>query len=308
MSTFRRNICAALIIASGLGIAERAEAGPVYLAIGDSLTFGIDPSTPSAMAPSYGDQGFVRPFADFLASGNGGVRPDVKNLAISGETSKSFFTGNPPAGWTNRAPELNLNYPDATTSQNSLMLSTISGIHAAGNTVGTVSFLIGSNDIFALVQTPAFQGASEIAQKTMIAATLAGVEAHYLTVLSELKFLAPEAKVILPGYYNPFPAGTSEHDFYQGVLSAFNPMVEADAKKFGATYVDLQTPFTGRELELTNIATGNVHPNQAGYAVIETAIAHAVPEPSSLIAMGLVAVVAAGHRRRLSKLGNREAV
>ena len=82
--------------------------------------------------PNYGDQGYVRPFADFLGSLNGGVRPQVVNLAISGELSPSFLTGVPPADWPFRSWSWNLNYPTATTSQNSLMLSTLDAAHAAG--------------------------------------------------------------------------------------------------------------------------------------------------------------------------------
>ena len=85
-------------------------AGPVqtYLALGDSIAFGETDVIPV----SFGDQGYVKPFADFLATQNGGTRPDVINLAFPGETSSSFFTAVPPPGF---APHtaldgFNLNY------------------------------------------------------------------------------------------------------------------------------------------------------------------------------------------------------
>ena len=72
-------------------------AAPVqtYLALGDSIAFGETDVIPL----SFGDQGYVKPFADFLATQNGGARPNVINLAFPGETSSSFFTAIPPVGF-----------------------------------------------------------------------------------------------------------------------------------------------------------------------------------------------------------------
>ena len=131
-----------LSIAVATTVTPSAYAGPYYLALGDSVTFGFDPSTPSSTVPSYADQGFVKPFADFLGTATG-TRPTVDNLAISGELSTSFFSATSPAGWTYRAPGLNLNYADTSVSQNAEMQSTIAGIHASGGTVGTSPFSLG---------------------------------------------------------------------------------------------------------------------------------------------------------------------
>ncbi|WZP00965.1 SGNH/GDSL hydrolase family protein [Isosphaeraceae bacterium EP7] len=259
----------------------------VYLAIGDSITFGLDTSNSSTLVPSNADQGFVKPFADFLASQNGGVRPEVLNLGVSGELSTSFFSGVAPAGWTKRDPGLNQNYPDATTPQNSLLIQSITAIHAAGNTIGTVSFLIGGNDIFALSERLDFLTATPAEQQAMVIATLNTIQNNYLTVLTELKTLAPEARLLLPGYYNPFPSFSAESAFFAPILAGFNQYIQADAAYFGATYIDLATPFIGHELAWTNIASGDIHPNAAGYAAINAAFVGAVvPEPASLVSMG----------------------
>lgn len=299
-----RGICIAIAVASTLCKTVWCQAEEIYLGLGDSVTFGIDPSTPSAQVPSFADQGFVRPFADFLASTNGGVRPRVLNLAIAGELSTSYFSGMPPAGWTARTPQLNLNYPNGTTPQNNLMISSISAAHTAGNTFGYASLMFGANDLSYLVSTPAFQTAAPLDRLSMITATINTIQNNYVTALTTLTAQAPEAKIILPFYYNPYPASAPEHASYDAVLAQFRPLVQADAVSFGATFVDLGPFFAGRELELTNIAVGNVHPNQAGYSVIATALAQAIPEPSCLLAtvgIGGVGLAGYGVRQRASK-------
>lgn len=297
-------IAASLVVTFAvLCISSSSRAEQVYLSLGDSLAFGYDPSDPSTLTPSLGDQGFVRPFADHLASGNGGVRPAVINLGIVGESVASFFDPSdlspdgPPRVWG-----LNSNYADGSTSQNDLMLSTIADLQLNGHEISTVSLIFGANDIFGLINSADFQGATQEQQLALLGGTITAALNGYAIVLNELQALAPGASVYLPGYYNPFPAAIAptQHALYDLILGAFNPGLESLAGQFGATYVDLYTPFVGRELELTNIGVGDVHPNRAGYEVIGSAlVAASVPEPSSVLslAIGVAGVVMLAGRR-----------
>ncbi len=295
----------ALALALGLNLAERCGADTVYLALGDSVTFGTDPSTAASLVPSYGDQGFVRPFADSLASLNEGIRPTVLNLGVPGEQSTSFFSAVTTPTSYGRAWQLNQNYPGATTSQDALMMSSIQAIHASGGSIGYVTLLIGSNDIYGLLGTPAFQASSPADQEAMLAAALGTVQANYLTILSQLKAMAPEATVILPTYYNPYPSSDPEHTLFASLIGGFDAYVQADAQYFGARYADLEPLFAGRELQLTNIGAGDIHPNQAGYALIAGALFQSVPEPSAFVlatiglgSLGLVHAVRNRSRHR----------
>jgi hypothetical protein len=62
-----------------LGLPAAATAGQMqdYLTRGASLAFGETNTIPT----SFGDQGYVGPYADFLAGQNGGVCPTVINPA-----------------------------------------------------------------------------------------------------------------------------------------------------------------------------------------------------------------------------------
>ena len=122
--------------------------GQTYLALGDSITFGETNVIPT----SYGDQGFVKPFADYLATQNGGVRPHIVNLAIPGESTTTFFDPTAP----NIAPHqaaaaFNLNYTDRTASQESLFRAQVAAEQREGRAVTYVSFKLGENDFNTLL-------------------------------------------------------------------------------------------------------------------------------------------------------------
>ncbi len=283
MRCFIRGVIALLTLSVALP-AHHCSAEVVYLALGDSLTFGInaavgqDPSTP----PSAGDRGFVADFADRLIASHGGVRPRVDNLAVYAETAGSLVTGTPPVGWTIRNAAINSAYTSPSDTQFGLMQAHIAAIHTAGDTVGYVSFMVGVNDIFYVTATPAFLNGTPTEQQQLIADTIASVQNNYLTVLATLTSLAPEAQIILPTYYNPYPAGFEpEHTFYTSILAGYRAYVQGDARYFGATMVDLSPLFAGGELTLTNIGSGDIHPTAAGNAVIGEALflsTVAVPE------------------------------
>src|SRR3954452_360947 len=82
-----------------------------YISLGDSVAFG---ETDFTHNPSYGDRGYVSPYADYLAARNGGVRPNVINLGVNGETTTTFFQGGQPG---ETSPLLNLNYSVPTATQ-----------------------------------------------------------------------------------------------------------------------------------------------------------------------------------------------
>ena len=187
---------AALVLAAA---APRSASGGsmTYIALGDSVAFG---ETDFAHNPSYGDRGYVSLVANNLASANGGVRPNVVNLGVDGETSTTFFGGGQPL-----APQ-NLNYPSAATSQNTQLISQIAAQQAAGHSIGAVTISLGANDLFAAVGAPSFFALNPAQQQSAILAAMSTVQNNYTAVLTELHALVPNAAVTVVGYYNPFPA------------------------------------------------------------------------------------------------------
>lgn len=316
----------AVLAVAALLFAPQAIAAPVYVALGDSITFG---ETDLSYVQSNGDRGYVGTFADTLAARNGGVRPVVFNLAIDGETASSFVTNagrTPPVVGRGDSPlQLeNLNYGNSNAlSQSALFANTVAAQRAVGNTVNTISITLGFNELAALAPTQNTP-AAEAAAIAQIPSTLAAYRTNYANILTQVRSLAPDADLLLLGYYNPFPADPNSPAapvFNAGGM-ALNNTIQGLAAQFGGVYVDNAAAFVGQEALYTYQAVqpagssvsgpfggvlpiGNVHPNALGYNVIaaNVAAATAVPEPASWTALiaGLAAMGVAAGARRLAR-------
>jgi lysophospholipase L1-like esterase len=295
MPMIRRSLFSPILFGLAFLACESLQAGEVYVALGDSNVFGNDESVPSSTMPNYGDQGYVRPFADFLGTLNGGGRPQVVNLGISGELSTSFLSGVAPSDWPFRQWSWNLNYPNSTTSQNSLMLSTLDAAHAAGSSIW-VSLNFGTNDFSHLVASAAWQTGSPSEQQALFTQLLNQVALNYETVLTEVEMHAPGAHVLLPGFFDGILPTDPGYALNELAIGAGNQILQQIAPAFDATYVDFYSVINGNVLELTNYANGQGgHLNEAGYAAVALALdAAAVPEPSSLVLAGIAASVGLG--------------
>jgi lysophospholipase L1-like esterase len=274
-----------------------ATAGPIqdYLALGDSLAFGETNTIPT----SFGDQGYVKPYADFLAGRNGGVRPTVINLAIPGETSTSFFTGVPPPGYAPHTSEdaFNLNYQaDPAQTQNSLMLATIAAEQAAGHAITHVSFSLGTNDLIAFEALHLnFFSLTPVQQQALVNQFFATLTSNYIAVLSELRASLPHAQILLLNDYNAAAifGPTDPFNIVSGIFdTGQTAMIDSLAVPFDATPVDIHDAFVGHEADYTFILSGDAHPNAAGYAAMAAQMeAASVPEPSGVLPLAAVLLV-----------------
>jgi lysophospholipase L1-like esterase len=286
-----------------------------YLALGDSLAFG-ESQFQYPNGPVNGDnRGYVGPFADYLAGLNGGVRPSVINLAVDGETSSTFVHGGTPGpGPSPGSPAygLNTNYAAPFPSQYDLMNEKIAATQASGHGVGVVTIQLGANDLYALTNDPSFFAETPAQQLAQVQSTLATVQANLFALLATLHSAVPGATLVLLGYYDPF--APFAHDptsplfpisqLSGPAIQGLNQVLAGEAAAFGATYVDLFTPFVGHELAYTFVAdNGNVHPTPAGYAVIAQQLEAAVPEPSSLLLLAAGAAGLLGLNRQRRRAG-----
>ncbi len=274
------------IACAALSHAARAQAPQNYIALGDSYAYGY---TSQATTPAgLGDMGYVSLFANYLATRNNNVRPSLTSLATPGETTQSLRSGPPASAY-------NLNYTGTgNQSQIAVYEQRAAAIALAASRVDYVTLQVGGNDLLNLFVSTQFQAADLATRETLINDRLALVQTNYDNILSRVRAAAPQARIFLLGYPDPF-AGLNPNPlagYSTRITQRENALFQSLAPTYGATYVDIFTPFVGNETAYTNIQSQdpagsgfpNFHPNAQGYSVIAGRLqaAVAVPEPSAL--------------------------
>ena len=280
------------VVLVGIADARRASAFDTYVALGDSLAFGESLQDGTT---SNGDQGYASLVANAVAADHGGLRPNVVNLGVDGETTSTFLSrgidslqNTPVPGYPSY--RLNTNYADsATASQSELFAAATQNLASNGHTIDLVTLQIGSNDILQYAYDS--NGNPQIPSDSDVATATQALSTNYLTILTEIKMLAPSAQVLTLGYFDPYKPllGSTDPGQVQFAMAAekmtsdLNVFLQTIAGAFQATYVDISTavdPVTQTRF-FDPLTPGNVHPTPEGYQAIANAIM-AVPEPGSL--------------------------
>jgi lysophospholipase L1-like esterase len=234
------------------------EAG-TYLALGDSLAVGAGATRPD-------ETGYVARLNRSLSGADASPRVTaLRNLAIGGETSTSMIRGGQLA-------------------------AAVDAIAGAEPAVVLVTLDIGGNDLLRLLGTPECS-ADPLGPECLrqLAATLGEFEANYRLILDELVAAladdAPAARLAVMTYFNPFSGtdasleaagelallgedGRLDCDADEPLARGMNDIIVCIGEALGAIPVDVQPAFDGLGLELTHIASEDIHANDRGYEVI----------------------------------------
>lgn len=204
-----------------------AAARQVYVALGDSLAAGQTPYREI-------DQGYTDLVAGELAR-SGQLALFSKDLAFPGFTAEQV-----------------LNSIETEEAQNLVSQASLITVSA------------GANDLLRIVNANPEQGTLAF-QHVQVDFALNQARISVETLLKKLEELAPQANVLVVGYYFAYPhvadfqkEGTSKQ------LDRLNQILEQSARKYGATYVDV-TERMNTDLKAFVPNPADVHPVQEGY-------------------------------------------
>jgi lysophospholipase L1-like esterase len=232
-----------------------------YLALGDSLAAGLQPTTGNQK-----DRGYAGPVLDGLRK----TAPDtqLQNLGCSGETTTSMIKGGI------------CSYPEK-----NQLASAVAFLKANADNVKLVTLDLGANNVLPCAQPTIDQACATKNTQT--------VTRELATILSQLRTAAPKAPIVLLTYYNPLlaawrtgPDGQKYADQSQPVLAALNAEIVKAAKPVSAKVADVVAAFatttTTGSPQPTNVkricdwtwmcSKNDIHANDAGYAAMARAV------------------------------------
>lgn len=250
---------------------EQATARGYYLALGDSIAYGIQPTKVKPGArPTDFDTGYVDVFAARLRKLAPGIR--VVNYGCPGESTVTFMRGGCPAF----ADHVKLHDPFRGTQLDAAL--SFLRLHPGDVSPITVT-LYGNDWLPVLLDT--CKGHVACARKHAPSATKA-FSFRLAAILRRIRAVAPDAEVIVTGAWNPDPNSLVQ---LESVYRSFEASIARVATSADARVARMRPVFnppgalkarTARLCTYTFICSkGDPHPTDAGYRAMANAVIRA---------------------------------
>ena len=258
-------ICATLLALSADAPARHvsAQEPPKYIALGDSLAFGVGASEPN-------QAGFVALVHDSLERSErfAGTGIDLINLSSPGATS-----------------------PDLSQPGGQLQLA-VNEIRRSAD-VPVITIDIGGNDLLALAgaNSPCLTDLATEPCRTALGEILSDLQTHLGETLRALREAAPNASIVVVDLYNPFSGTGDVRELIADVgVQRINGVIGATAAdpSLGAKLATVFQLFQGRGLQW--ISADGIHPNDDGYAVMAEVVLAALDDRQPVISDELLDV------------------
>jgi lysophospholipase L1-like esterase len=238
-----------------------------YLAVGDSLTYGIQPAKVDAgLPPSKFNSGFVDVFARRLRTLNPKVQ--VVNYGCPGESTRTFVAGGCP--WLAGGRALHNPFHGAQLD------AALAFLRAHPNEVSPITLNLGGNDAeaFSAACKRSFACARARGPRAMTQ-----IASRLESILRRLRLAAPKADVIVIGVWNNDITTARQSD---PLYRAFDLVLQKAATSAGAHFADPFPLFdppgslTYRKARICAYtfmcSRGDGHPTDAGYRAIARAV------------------------------------
>lgn len=241
-----------------------------YLALGDSLAAGYQPTNPGDHTDREG--GYAGLVRDRVARAQPGrPAPELVNLACPGETTTTLADGG------------RCTYPEG-----SQLAAALAALRERGDHPGLITLQVGANDVQRCVT---LAGGAAGVDEACVAGGLETVRTRLPDVLRQLRGAAPQARIVVLDYYNPFAAaallGSRGEPLARRSDEAQAQLNTAIAQAAGAVGADVAgvgaafSPAAGTGTSGTSPAAGlvcswtwmcgqspDIHATGAGYAVM----------------------------------------
>jgi len=248
-----------LLLPSLLALVPRAQAAetPAYIALGDSLAFGVGVSDPSTGS-------YVALTSDVLRKSERYRERGLQliNLSAPGATSGDLLL---PDGQLDSAVKEIRDRQQDTSS--------------ADDNVEIISIDIGGNDLLSLTSrdSPCFSDSAAEACLQRFGSVLADLHDNLSEALRRLREAAPDAGIFVIDLYNPYSGTGNPLEPIAGLavqqLNGVIGAVSADAE-LQVKMADIFQLFQGRGRQW--IAADGLHPNEKGYAVMAEVLLAAI--------------------------------
>lgn len=272
------------------GVRDTFAAGETYkiVSFGDSITAGYEPE--KAPADYYG---FVPRLAE-QARFHG--RSEVDNYGISGLNSSGLehYIEAVRAGTATTADAVQAGLRDPNAA---VFAADAAKVRADVADADVITITIGGNDLLPLIRSGEVPPDLAAQVETLLKAYASNLG----NVLSDLREINPDARIVVADQYQPVPAikaGAQYATLTQAAAaytSTLNQVMTAQNAEGGhVEAVNVVPLFTGRETQMTHIMRGDIHPNQVGYEAIAKTFSEKIwgeyrtlsaPVPASTVAV-----------------------
>lgn len=241
---------AAALLGGQAGTAGAAPPAPVYLALGDSIAFGVGATEPAEGGYVALVYAALRESQRYRGSGL-----ELVNLSVPGATSADLVA---PGGQMEEA---------------------LAEIERRAGGVQVITIDIGGNDLLTLANrnSPCLSGTDTEECRRAVQRVLGDLQANLTQLLLGLRQAAPEALIVVVDLYNPY-SGTG--DPREGIaelgVGQINGVIGAatDDPALNVRLASVFQLFTGRGTMW--IAPDGIHPNDSGHAVIAEVVLAAI--------------------------------
>lgn len=252
--------------------AASTAAVPTYLALGDSLAYGMqighlkqEMKSGKVEASSF-DTGYVNRLAGMLERTRSNLH--VVDLGCPGETTTSFIAG-PCAFATNGKPFGNKPLPMHVSYKGAQLGAALKYLENKNYDVKLITIDIGVNDLRADELACGSNSDFEKCLQNKWPKTAKIVEKNLNIILSNLRYAAPHAKILVMTYYNWLGL---QHPKSDTQIHELNRLISRSARSINATTIHTFPAFnqSNRLCALSLICgpTKDLHPTDAGYRLI----------------------------------------